>query len=454
MLHGLHGKLGKKRIFDSMLEHFLSFIRKHDLVHPDQRLLLAVSGGLDSMVMLHLFHQSGFKPAVAHCNFQLRAEDSIADAEFVSATCKQLGLPFFVKAFDTKNYATEKGFSIQMAARDLRYTWFNDLMKTHNFDRLATAHHLNDNLETVLLNFVRGTGIEGLCGIPLVNGKIIRPLLFAKRTDIAAYAAEEGITWREDASNQTSNYQRNYLRHKVLPLLADLNPELEHTFLQNLERLEATKYLLHDKLSKIKTEIVQKEKDLYIPKSIFSDANTQILFIWEILKEAGFNWVQANAIAQAMNHTGAVFHANEFKLNVDRDHLILTKTEDQLGEILIYEDTGYALRGDEHLSLERVLPPAQFDHPVTEALFDFESLHFPLTWRTWQEGDRFMPLGMTGMKKVSDFLIDAKIPLINKNRVAVLEDASGHIIWLMGLRIDERFKVNQESKSLLKLKLT
>jgi len=454
MLHVLHGKLGKKRIFDSMLEHFLSFIRKHELVHPNQKLLLAVSGGIDSMVMLHLFHQSGFKPAVAHCNFQLREKDADADAAFVTDTCKQLGIDCFVKAFDTKNYATEFGLSLQMAARELRYKWFSELMETHSFDRLATAHHLNDNLETVLLNFTRGTGIDGLCGIPLVNGNIIRPLLFAKRESIEAFAKAEGLTWREDSSNKTSHYQRNSLRHKVIPQLKELNPELENTFLQNLERLQATRNFYHDKLGEIKSAIEQKDKDRYIPKSIFNDVRTQVLFVWEILKEAGFNWSQAKDIAMAINNTGAIFYSNDFRLNVDRDYLILTKVEDPMSRVLIQAETTKINRGEEYLSFEKVSRPNSFDSPTNMALLDLDLIHFPLTWRTWQEGDRFMPLGMKGMKKVSDYLIDAKVPLTSKNRVGVLEDASGHIIWLIGMRIDERFKVNADSTNLLKIKLT
>jgi tRNA(Ile)-lysidine synthase len=454
LLHGLHGKLGKKRIFDSMLEHFLSFIRKHELVHPHQKLLLAVSGGIDSMVMLHLFHQCGFKPSVAHCNFQLRDKDAAADAAFVADVCKQLDLVCYVKLFDTKNYATEFGLSLQMAARELRYKWFNELMETKGYERIATAHHLNDNLETVLLNFTRGTGLVGLCGIRVMNGNIIRPLLFARRENIEAYAATEDVQWREDSSNKSVQYQRNFLRNNVIPKLAELNPDIENTFLQNLERLQATQHVFHEKLEQIKSAIVEKDKDRYIPKSIFNDTRTQVLFIWEIVKEAGFNWSQCRDIALAINNTGAIFYSDDFRLNVDRDYLILSKAEDPKSRVLIQAETSAITRGGENLLFEKVNRPDSLDNPASIALLDLDLIHFPLIWRSWQEGDRFIPLGMKGMKKVSDYLVDTKVSLTSKNRVGVLEDASGHIVWLVGMRIDERFKVNADSTNLLKIKLT
>ena len=437
-----------------MLQQFINFIRKHKLTEPNEKLLLAISGGLDSMVMLHLFHQSGFKPAVAHCNFQLRAEASDADAAFVEDTCKSIGLPFFVQRFNTNNYATEKGLSIQMAARELRYAWFNELMEKHGYNKLATAHHLNDNLETVLLNFTKGTGIDGLCGIPLINGHVIRPLLFASRQEIEAFANAEGIKWREDISNQSSHYQRNFLRLEVIPMLKKINPDIENTFMQNQERLQAVQLILEERMTEINSATIDKDNARFIPKDLLKDEGTGRLLIWELLKVYGFNWSQAADMYAALNHTGAIFNAGSFQVIIDREQIVLTQLAERSEPLIITEESNLLNRGGYYLSLEKSGPLEDLRVPVNVALLDYDLIQFPLTWRNWEDGDRFMPLGMQGMKKLSDFLIDVKLPLSAKSKVSVLEDASGKIVWLVGLRIDERVKVSGATKSILKLQLT
>lgn len=448
------GKLAKKRIFGSMLNAFIDFILKNKLVSKDQKLLLAVSGGLDSMVMLHLFYKAGYHAEIAHCNFQLRGADADADEAFVTQAAQQYGFVVHTKRFETKNYATEKQLSTQMAARELRYQWFNELIESQRFNKLATAHHLNDNLETVLLNFIRGTGIDGLCGIPLCSGYMIRPLLFADRNAIKDYAISNKIQWREDQSNKDDHYQRNFLRHNVVPLLEQINPGLLHTFSNNLEKFLASKFLIDNELSKIKSKSQKEAGSVRISKSHFDKTETGTLLLWEMLKEYGFNWNQTKDIIAAMNHTGAMFYADNHILNVDREYLILKPSSLKVEDILIHEGAGTFQRVGEQLHIEALEYQHDLKAKSHEAFIDAAKLAYPLRWRNWREGDKFVPFGMKGHKKISDFLIDEKVPLSEKEEVSILEDARGNIIWLVGFRVDDRFKVTNQTSRILRLQLS
>jgi tRNA(Ile)-lysidine synthase len=244
-----------------VLEQFLNHIARHKLCTLSDSILLAVSGGIDSMAMLHLFKEGGYRIGVAHCNFQLRGEESNRDESLVAEECKRMAVPFFVKRFDTETYAWEQGVSIQMAARDLRYAWFNELVKNQGYNYMATGHHFDDSMETIVLNLTKGTSVEGYAGIPLKNKYIIRPLLFATRTKVTEYAISRGFTWREDESNFTDDYQRNFIRHHIIPKLKELNPSLETTWQNGLEKIEGDLELLHRGFNDWKKEFVSESTD-------------------------------------------------------------------------------------------------------------------------------------------------------------------------------------------------
>ncbi|HEU5290922.1 MAG TPA: tRNA lysidine(34) synthetase TilS, partial [Cyclobacteriaceae bacterium] len=247
-----------------MQEQFLNHIQKHSLCHRGERILLAVSGGLDSVVMLHLFRETGFSIGVAHCNFQLRGTESDGDENFVRQLCLQMGVPFFIKRFDTQAYAWENNLSIQMAARELRYSWFDHLLEENQYNLLGTGHHFDDTMETIVLNWIKGSSVEGLAGIPVKNRKIIRPLLFATRAQVEKHAAEKGIQWREDQSNLTDDYQRNFIRHQIIPKLKELNPSLETTLHTGIEKLQGDLELLHVQLEDWKRKFISSEGEKVI----------------------------------------------------------------------------------------------------------------------------------------------------------------------------------------------
>lgn len=436
-----------------MLKSFHDHIARHQLCKATDKILLAVSGGLDSMVMLKLFHQASYNIAIAHCNFQLRGAESDGDEEFVKEQCHELKIPFYTKRFDTNNHAWENSLSIQLAARELRYTWFDELLTSEKFDYLATAHHLNDSLETVLLNLCRGTGIEGLAGIPLQNKSIIRPLLFASRTEIEEFAASSKISWREDSSNLTDDYQRNFLRHQIIPKLKEINPSLEHTFLSTLEKVRGGVELMKEGHKQLENSFMSKaDGKTYVRKAAFQSFRYAAPVLWELIKQYGFNVEQCEEINQSINsQSGKRFLTSTHQLVIDREYLIIWLRQD------FWERTEI-LAGQEKLTLGPWILDINESEPViksdrTEAVIDLEKLYFPLRWRKWKAGDSFCPLGMDHHKKVSDFLIDQKISIADKDAVTVIE-SNGEIVWVAGYRIDNRFKITPQTKRAITFRIS
>lgn len=424
----------------------------HSLDCLQKKILVAVSGGLDSIVLLELLVKSGCSVGIAHVNFQLRGEESDQDEVFVIELASAYKVPVYVKRFETKNYAMTNGISIQMAARELRYDWFDELLNSEKYDCLATAHHLNDNLETVLINFTRGTGLTGLSGMQTENGKIIRPLLDFSRKQIEDFARSNQLIWREDSSNITDDYGRNFIRHQVIPKLKELNPSLEETFARNRERLSAAKELMDLGIHQIQQQYSFNENgQVKILKSLFEQFQ-QPAILWELIKEFGFKLEECEKIVEASKgHSGKRFLSPEYQLVVDREALIITSHPVQWNPIRIEEDQGQALFGcwELNLSTEKGW---KIDRDPFMALIDKDKLSYPLVWRLWKEGDYFFPLGMDNKKKVSDFLIDSKVSVSDKDHVTVLESA-GAIIWVAGFRIDNRFKITEKTKSALVLRL-
>jgi tRNA(Ile)-lysidine synthase len=436
-----------------VLKNFNDHIARHQLCKATDKILLAVSGGLDSMVMLELFCTAGYSVAVAHCNFQLRGNESDGDEAFVKDRCNHLGIPFYSKGFDTNNYAWENSLSTQLAARELRYAWFNVLLALEKFDHLATAHHLNDSLETVLLNLCRGTGIEGLAGIPLENKSIIRPMLFASREEIQVYAKEEKIVWREDSGNLTDDYQRNFLRHQIVPKLKEINPSLEHTFFSTLEKVRGGVELMKHGHQQLEHAFVkQADGKTLIIKEAFRDFHYPAPVLWELIKHFGFNIEQSEEIIQSLHsQSGKKFFATAYQLIIDREDLIISLLQDSWDQTEIQEGQIAATLGPwrlESKESEIIIKPDK-----VEAILDLWRLRFPLVWRKWRAGDSFCPLGMDHRKKISDFLIDQKISLADKDALTVLE-SNGEIAWVAGHRIDNRFRITAQTKRAVSFRIT
>lgn len=422
-----------------MKEKFLNHLASLGVL-PTDRILVAASGGLDSMAMLHLFRSAGFSIKVAHVNFQLRGAESDGDEAFVKAWCHQHNIPFISTRVETNNYAIAHKLSIQMAARELRYVWFDQVMKD-GFTYLATGHHLNDSLETALLNMVKGYGIEGMAGIAAKNKYIIRPLLVATRQELENYVAENGIAWREDISNQTDAYKRNFIRHKVIPILKELNPVLEETFQRTSQLLQQEIGLIRNSYEAWKKEYISvSETSTKISKAGLQ-AESAGLMLWHLLRPLGFHYQQCESILKA-TQTGKHFVSSTHQVSIDREFLILTPLT-SAGEVLIDSDKQDVSLGDESLHISTYVP-LHFSTDTHKIVVDSNRLQYPLRWRTWQAGDWFCPLGMAGRKKISDFLIDSKIPVGLKDSVTVLESASD-IVWVVGMRMDDRFKLTDST---------
>ena len=437
-----------------MFEAFKNFIDHRQLFHPDDKILLAVSGGLDSMVMAYLFHHCRYRFAIAHCNFQLRGEASVLDEGFVGQVAEKYHVEFVSRRFETEKYAREQGISVQMAARELRYEWFEQLLVKLECRYLATAHHLNDAFETALFNLVKGTGLSGLRGITAKSQYRIRPLLFSDRKRIESFAVEQGVKWREDQSNASVKYHRNFIRHKVVSLLEQINPDLINSFSESARKITAAENIVAAKTEEFKEKLVKTDgKDFYLDKKVLAEQQEGSFMLFQVLKPFGFNFSQACDIYDKLGHTGKRFLSKDYQLNVDRQALIVSPVSDNpVKEIFIEAGQQTVLGQQFRLSLKQVSAEG-FSIPNNKdtAALDFEKLKFPLKVRLWKKGDWFIPLGMKHKKKLSDFMIDEKIPLNLKSRVSVLQ-SSGDIVWVIGYRIDDRYKITSHSRQVFFVK--
>lgn len=439
-----------------MLAAFQTFIEEQKLFDQSQKILLAVSGGIDSVVMAHLFCLGKCDFAIAHCNFSLRGNESDQDALLVENIAKSYKVAFHGTRFDTNAEANRRKVSIQMAARELRYEWFSSLIQLHHYNYLATAHHANDVVETVLINLVRGTGIAGLHGILPRNGVVIRPLLFATRDEIEAFASEQKLAWREDSSNNTDKYARNLIRHKVVPVLKLLNSNLEQTMLRNTAKFKQTEEAFLYALSKERKEFEAKT-DATITIAIHKILDLPPAYLYATLVQFGFQNAQIDAIVQIISldfQPGKRFLSEKFILVVDRKYLVITPNEatEQVCQ-LINDGLQVVKIGSEIIAIAK-LPVENYTFARTAevAELDFDKLQFPLTIRTWQSGDSFIPFGMKGKKKISDLLVESKIPLNLKPQVKVLV-SNNEIAWVVGMRISDRFSVDSSTKDILRLEI-
>ncbi len=441
---------------DAMQGRFTDFIESNRLIRPRQKVLLAVSGGIDSMVLLHLFERSGFRYGAIHCNFQLRGSDSEKDEAFVRQCVKPSGVPLICRRFDTRGHAWLKGISIEMAARELRYDFFEKVRAERNYDRIATAHHLDDLLETFFLNLSRKTGIRGLSGIKEQSGNIVRPLLFASRREIEEYARFHSVRYREDATNSEVVFQRNFIRHRIIPLFTELNPAFK-------ENLAGTIAHLREAEEVYTTGIRSARDRVFVPRedggTIHINALREVPFakvlLFEMLSGYNFNASVADQVFQGLDAgAGKQFFSKTHRLVKDREYLYITPLpNEQENRVFYIEEGDMELFLPFDLAIEKV---RRRDLEITEdprvAYLDYEKLQFPLLMRKWKQGDYFQPLGMSGFKKLSDFFIDEKMPLPEKENAWLL--CSGQkIVWVMGRRIDNRFKVTPRTWQVLKIEM-
>lgn len=430
-------------------QHILS---KLDFL-KNARLVVAISGGIDSVVLAYLCKELNFDFALAHCNFSLRGKESDYDEDFVVDFGKQLEVEVFTQRFDTEAYAKQNKRSIQMAARELRYDWFKDLASQMNFDHVLTAHHADDNLETFLINFTRGTGLNGLTGIPMINDNIVRPLLPFSREIIEAFANENNIEWREDSSNSTRKYLRNKLRHEVVPILKEINPQLIDSFQNTLENLSDTADIVKESLNAVaKRAIVEiDENGVSYKISEFKKVNNSRAYLFEMFKNFGFT--EWNDIVNLLDaETGKYVQSKTHRLTKHRGLLILTNAShfELVSESHMINDLSPIESPLGRLSF--VLVSESSNNSENSIYVDKEKLVFPLEFRLWKRGDVFFPIGMKGSKKVSKYLKDEKLNPSEKENTWVI--TSNHkIVWVVGKRADERFKVESKTINILKIQL-
>ena len=437
-----------------MLKQFQSFLDKEQLFSLDDRILLAVSGGLDSMAMVYLFQQAGFEFGIAHCNFQLRGLDSDGDESFVAEQAQKLNIPFHSIRFDTNKEAQLQKTSTQIVARTLRYQWFEELRLAHGYTHIATAHHLNDSLETVLLNLTKGCGIKGLHGIPIQQAPIIRPLLFATRVAIQQFIQDQNIPYREDASNQSTKYQRNLIRHEVVPHLKTINPSLESTFGKTLDHLRETEMLFNEMIEQYRNKITKYAAGHFcIEKQTLHNHPAKHTLLYELLLPYGFNGAQISQLFKSYEQIGTMFSSVDYHLLVDRDFLLVkSRNKKKENFKLVKENSSIENLNNQEFKFtycNKTTYP--LNQPSNTALLDYEQLEFPLTIRYWQEGDRFQPLGMNGRsKKLQDFFSDLKLNRFEKEEVMIVE-SNGRICWVVGYRIDERFKLTKKTNKVVRI---
>ncbi|MDQ7947443.1 MAG: tRNA lysidine(34) synthetase TilS [Pedobacter sp.] len=427
---------------------FKDYIKTNALFLPGERILLAVSGGKDSVLMAQLFKLSGFQFSIAHCNFNLRAAESQRDEAFVKLLAAELDVPFHVAHFDTKTYAAEQQLSTQMAARALRYQWFEEVRERENYDYIALAHHQTDNVETILLNLVRGTGISGLHGILPKRDRIIRPLLCFSREDIDQFIAESGFDYVIDSSNETTTYTRNNIRLNVLPHLREVNPNLEETFSRNISLFAQTEEVLQQVVAAHRKAITREKKGIvYFALDAVAQLNPQKLLLFELLRPFHFTYPVAEEIAHSLKkQSGTSFYSTTHRATIDRDDLIITSLEQGAPRHCFWHKNDLTLViGQQKIALSYEVS-TKIGSDSNKAYIDADQLIFPLVVRFRQEGDKFMPLGMKNHKKLSDFLIGIKIPLPQKDQIPILVNGNGEIIWVVGLRQDNRYKVNTGTK--------
>ena len=441
----------------NLIETFQRYIEENSLATHDDRILLTVSGGVDSMVMLSLFTRCGYRVGVAHCNFQLRGTESDEDEVLVEEEAKKYGVEFYNKRFETKAEMERTGESMEMAARRLRYAWFDALSHEHGYTAVAIAHHADDSIETFFINLLRGTGLRGLTGISTQVGKIIRPLLFASRREILEYAVQNRIPFREDSSNRSTKYLRNKIRLGLIPRIREINPKFTDLMRRNIERLTDTQLFIEAAVAHMREEVVtQADGIATIHVERIEAAYPRNFAVYELLSsQYGFKGDVCDALCRALSEaaTGRRFYAREYVATVDRGRILVERiAPGDACEVTVEQGAQRSYCGNMVLYFEAcdIDDIRAYDVPEQVALLDADLLRYPLRLRRWREGDTFIPFGMEGRKKVSDYLIDRKVSLPEKQRQFVLLSGD-EIVWLVGRRIDDRYRLTDRTENVLRI---
>ena len=429
-----------------MKNNFLHYIHEYKLFDTKSKILLAISGGIDSVCLADILIRSGYNVEFAHCNFKLREEESDQDEIFVSDLANKYNIPFHHISFDTNKYALINKLSIQMAARELRYEWFEKVRREISADYIAIAHNQNDNIETFFINLINGTGLKGLRAIQNKNKFIVRPLMFASRNQIGEYVKLRSLNFREDSSNKSKKYQRNKVRHDLMPLLKQINPSIENTIADEIEIIKNTYSIFKEQVDRVVKEIsCQTDYGIKISKNKLIKLEPIDTYLYEILNVFGFTDLKSikNSI---LSNPGKQFFSKSHRLLIDREFVFIEKIEDDFfNDILINEST-LILNSPINISF-KISSNDPMEKIKDKACFDYEKLVFPLVIRKWKSGDKFIPSGMKGFKKLSDYFIDNKINRLLKEKTLLL-CSNDDIIWVIGHRIDERYKATSKTKKM------
>ncbi len=437
-----------------MLAEFLRFVKSQQLFERSEPLLVAVSGGKDSVCLAHLLSLAEYNFSIAHCNFKLRGKESDEDALFVNQFAATLGVNYFEKEFDTAQYAEEKKLSIQEAARELRYKWFIELKEQNSFSKILTAHHQDDSAETFFINLFRTSGLSGLTGISLVSNDIVRPLLFASRNEIEKYITTFKLSYREDSSNLATDYLRNKIRHEIIPLIQKLDNRSYKGLLQSIEYLKNDHVLFQFLLNKETSAFVLKSDDKFIVDLALLKQHPMagdVLF--QLLKPFGFHKNEVVKIVKS-EESGKTFYTHQYRAVLNRSELIIAeKTKKDVVTSVFVTQEDSEIYFPINLKVEQIEGnQVEFTPEKTIAFIDADKIKWPLELRKWQAGDSFVPLGMSGRKKVSDYLIDEKVSLLDKENTWVLL-SDNEIVWLVGYRISNQFKITEHTQKVLRFEI-
>ena len=436
-----------------MLAQFSQHINNHFSFLKDKKLLIAISAGIDSVVLSHLLHSFKFNISLAHCNFQLRGMESDKDEAFVKKLAEDLNVPIFTQSFETSSYAKKQKLSIQLAARELRYKWFEEVLRINGLDFVLTAHHADDDLETFLINTARGTGLDGLTGIPMRNGNILRPFLPFSRSQIEKYAKDNGIVWREDHTNLETNYLRNKIRHKIIPVLKEINPALLASFKTTLENLKGSRQIIDDKISELSNDLVIKDGNkLKLDIDQLTKLSNPKAYLFELLKPYGFTeWNDVRDLLDAQS--GKKIRSSTHQLVKDRKYLLLAayfEDDKNKGVYKVKKGDLYFHEEDIKMKFTYLTKTHTTINNKNVAFLDLGNLKFPLTVRKWEKGDYFYPLGMKGKKKLSKYFKDEKISILDKEKIWLL-CSEDKVAWVVGKRLDNRFRITDKTKNILKI---
>lgn len=443
-----------------MINLFKEYIDQNNLIQRSDEVLLAVSGGIDSVVMLDLFEKLGVKYAIAHYNFKLRGDESDDDEKLVKELSKKYKVDVFVDSCNTKEFARNNGLSVQEAARDLRYTWFNKICKENNYSSIAVAHNNDDNIETFFINLFRGAGVKGLKGIPVKRQNIIRPLMFATRAQIEKYAQEHNLVFREDSSNKSDDYLRNKIRHHLIPVMEEISPGFDEAINKSIDNLNEADLLMRSIINEKKQQlfISNTGETVKIDLKELQKLTPIKIWLYYLLSEFCFTRKITDAVCLSLeneNRTGLKFSSSEYELLIDRDYLLIRKIAERSST------KQFAISLDKNAVSEPIKiviehhnysPEFVFSHSNNVAYFDAHKLSFPLVIRKWEHGDRMIPFGLKGSKLISDILIDNKVDLFVKEDTYVVT-TNKKIIWLVGHRSSDKFSVTNSTKKIYMMKL-